>query len=143
MTNLENLLASSPYALKNKDKAALYGHELSRLTSQHYNRCPDYRKMLDGMGFDPAQNHSPTEQPLLPVRLFKDFALKSVPDNAILKTMTSSGTSGQAVSKIYLDKTTASNQTKVLAKTAIKCVNMASGPSASASFSLHRNFATA
>ncbi len=31
----------------------------------------------------------------------------------IVKTMTSSGTSGQAVSRIYLNKETASNQTKV------------------------------
>jgi hypothetical protein len=34
----------------------------------------------------------------------------------IIKTMTSSGTTGQAVSKIYLDRVTAANQTKVLVK---------------------------
>ncbi|MAW84787.1 MAG: acyl-protein synthetase [Crocinitomicaceae bacterium] len=54
--------------------------------------------------------------PFLPVRLFKLFDLKSVKKENIIKTMTSSGTSGQAVSKIYLDKVTSSNQTKVLAK---------------------------
>jgi phenylacetate-coenzyme A ligase PaaK-like adenylate-forming protein len=42
--------------------------------------------------------------------------LKSVEENDIFKTMTSSGTSGQAVSKIYLDKTTAANQQKTLVK---------------------------
>jgi phenylacetate-coenzyme A ligase PaaK-like adenylate-forming protein len=116
MTDLENLLAAGPYALKNKEKAALYSRALSRLTAKHYDACPNYRKMLDGLKFDPQITRPSDEQPLLPVRLFKEFDLKSVPDQHVLKTMTSSGTSGQAVSKIYLDKTTASAQTKVLAK---------------------------
>ena len=33
-----------------------------------------------------------------------------------MKTMTSSGTTGQAVSKIYLDKTTSANQQKAMVK---------------------------
>ena len=47
---------------------------------------------------------------------FKMLDLYSVDKEEIIKTMTSSGTSGQVVSKIYLDKNTASNQTKALAK---------------------------
>jgi phenylacetate-coenzyme A ligase PaaK-like adenylate-forming protein len=54
--------------------------------------------------------------PFLPVRLFKEFQLKSVKHDDIVKTLTSSGTSGQQVSRIFLDKTTSSNQTKVLTK---------------------------
>ena len=34
----------------------------------------------------------------------------------MIKTMTSSGTTGQKVSKIYLDKETSLNQTKTLVK---------------------------
>ena len=44
------------------------------------------------------------------------FDLLSVPSKDVFKTMTSSGTSGQEVSKIYLDKKTALNQSKVLTK---------------------------
>jgi phenylacetate-coenzyme A ligase PaaK-like adenylate-forming protein len=44
------------------------------------------------------------------------FDLISVDSKDILKTMTSSGTSGQAVSKIYLDRETSTTQTKVLTK---------------------------
>ena len=40
----------------------------------------------------------------------------SVSRNEVVKTMTSSGTTGQAVSKIYLDRETSGLQTKVLAK---------------------------
>jgi hypothetical protein len=42
--------------------------------------------------------------------------LVSVPPGDIVKTMTSSGTTGQAVSKIYLDRATSANQQKVLVK---------------------------
>ena len=44
------------------------------------------------------------EQPMIPVRLFKEYELFSVPRGEIVKTMTSSGTSGQKVSKIFLVK---------------------------------------
>jgi hypothetical protein len=56
------------------------------------------------------------EVPFIPVRLFKEYELLSVERSEIIKTMTSSGTTGQAVSKIYLDRVTAANQTKVLVK---------------------------
>ena len=40
----------------------------------------------------------------------------SIPRSEIIKTMTSSGTTGQTVSKIFLDKETSSNQIKALNK---------------------------
>jgi hypothetical protein len=60
----------------------------------------------------------PSEVPFIPVRLFKTHELVSVERDLVFKTMTSSGTSGQSVSRIHLDRSTASNQTKVLAKIA-------------------------
>ena len=53
---------------------------------------------------------------MLPVRLFKKFDFKSVSENKIVKKLVSSGTSGQELSKIYLDKQNSSNQVKVLGK---------------------------
>ena len=72
--------------------------------------------MLDALGYKHKRQHHHSEIPFLPVRLFKMFDLHSIPKGDIVKTMTSSGTSGQAVSKIFLDKKTALNQSKVLAK---------------------------
>jgi len=46
--------------------------------------------------------------------LFKDYDLLSTNKSNIVKTITSSGTSGKAVSKVYLDRPTAINQTKTL-----------------------------
>ena len=54
--------------------------------------------------------------PFLPVRLFKEFELRSVPKEEIAKTMTSSGTTGQQKSQIFVDRTTSANQTKALTK---------------------------
>jgi len=54
--------------------------------------------------------------PFIPVRLFKELDLLSVAKSDVKKTMTSSGTSGQIPSRIYLDGGTAANQTKVLSK---------------------------
>ena len=41
---------------------------------------------------------------------------RSVPKEDVVKTMTSSGTTGQAVSRIYLDRVTSANQQKTMVK---------------------------
>ncbi len=75
-----------------------------------------YQKMLDAIGFDVNIDHPYSEIPFLPVRLFKLYDLVSIPKTEIFKTVTSSGTSGQSVSRIFLNKETAANQTKVLTR---------------------------
>jgi phenylacetate-coenzyme A ligase PaaK-like adenylate-forming protein len=68
------------------------------------------------IGLEPDNLPEYDNLPFLPVRLFKEFELRSIKHNDIVKTLTSSGTSGQQVSRIFLDKITAANQTKVLTK---------------------------
>ena len=88
---------------------------LNRLTARHYQQCPPYRRLVDVLHGGLHNAEILDAVPYLPVRLFKHFDLLSVPRSEVVKTMTSSGTSGQAVSKIFLDKETASLQIKVLA----------------------------
>lgn len=71
---------------------------------------------MDAINYQEDEVNSYEDLPFLPVRIFKERVLKSVPDEEVIKTMTSSGTTGQAVSKIYLDKTTAAYQQKTLVK---------------------------
>jgi len=52
--------------------------------------------------------------PYVPATLFKELDLISIPKEKIFKTMTSSGTSNAAKSKIFLDRDNASLQTKAL-----------------------------
>jgi len=105
-----------PYSLDKTEKRKILTLALSDLTRFHYAHSEAYRKMTDATKFDVNSIQDYHDIPFLPVRLFKLFDLYSVPKEEIVKTMTSSGTSGQAVSKIYLDRETSANQTKVLTK---------------------------
>lgn len=112
--SLEEVLALEPYSLNKNEKRALYTRALSGLTRFHGERCGEYRRILEVMGFDFTADHVPESQPMLPVRLFKKYELCSVLREEVAKVMTSSGTSGQQVSKIFLDKQNVRAQTRVL-----------------------------
>ncbi|CAM3456320.1 acyl-protein synthetase [Helicobacter labetoulli] len=86
------------------------GEFLQNLESKNYALNPLSHPDLD-RNLDSYYN-----APFLPVRLFKHYALKSIEKSEIIKTMTSSGTSGQSVSQIFLDKQTSLNQTKALSR---------------------------
>ena len=86
--------------------------DLNALTSHHTTQCKLYADFVDTMFSDrPAKTLA--DVPFLPVRAFKEFELKSIPDDDIYKVMRSSGTSGK-FSQIFLDKHTAQQQTKAL-----------------------------
>ncbi len=116
MFDIGKLFELAPYGLDRAAKQDLYDQALAELTAYHYGHCTPYRKMLDGLGFDAARSRHAADYPFLPVRLFKDMDLKSIANDAVFKTMTSSGTGGQKVSRIFLDRATAANQTKVLTR---------------------------
>lgn len=112
----DEILSIPPYSLGREEKEKMLTERLVELTELHRHHCPEYARMLDSINFDAASVRSYRELPFLPVRLFKELELKSVPREEIVKTMTSSGTTGQAVSKIYLDRATSSNQQKTMVK---------------------------
>lgn len=110
------ILKISPYSLGKDEKTKVLTERIKKLTKKHMDKCPEYKKMMESIDFDVNSAEIYYDIPFLPVRLFKELSLKSVGDDEIFKTMTSSGTSGQAVSKIYLDRDTASNQQKTMVK---------------------------
>ncbi|MFH1880860.1 MAG: acyl-protein synthetase, partial [Bacillota bacterium] len=105
-----------PYAMAHEEKHAFLSDTLIALAKFHAAHCPPYAKMLRAARADLDAITSYAEIPPLPVRLFKEFDLKSVPDDTIYRTVTSSGTTGQRVSRIHLDRETAMLQSKVLAR---------------------------
>ena len=114
--NLDNLYNIDPYNLNKDEKEQVLAKNLCELTLRHYQNCPEYKCILDKLNFDVKIEHSTEEIPFIPVRLFKKYDLLSVQKSEIVKTMTSSGTTGQAVSKIYLDTENVRSQTKTLTK---------------------------
>lgn len=116
MIDILNLFEVSPFSLSKDEKKDIYLRALRELTVWHYDNCLEYRKILDFTQFDVSKVTDISEFPFIPVRLFKEYDLLSMNKTDIVKTMTSSGTTGQKVSNIYLDKTTSTNQTKALVK---------------------------
>ena len=113
---LDDILQVPPYSLDHRKKERLLTERLMGLTEHHRENCPEYRAILGAMGYDCGEVRTYKDLPFLPVRLFKELSLRSVSQEEVVKTMTSSGTSGQAVSKIYLDRATSANQQKAMVK---------------------------
>ncbi len=113
-----DLLDVPPYSVPQADKERRLLPALQALTRHHYERCEPYRHVVDrvfgGLG-DMARLE---DVPYLPVSLFKTHELASVPRAEIVKVLTSSGTTGQAVSRVALDADTARAQSTVLVKVA-------------------------
>ncbi len=116
MISYSEILNILPFSLDRSEKTDLFNQRLGQLTAFHGENCDKYKKILDMLGFNADKMTDYYDIPFLPAGLFKEMELLSVARGEIFKTMTSSGTTGQAVSKIYLNKTTASNQQKTLVK---------------------------
>ncbi len=117
ITSFDDLLKISPYSLDKNRKNLILSKRLYDLTRHHLCSCAQYKRMIYSLGKNNEdEDLDITDVPFIPVRMFKERDLVSVPNDDIVKIMTSSGTSGQKVSKIYLDKNTASNQQKALVK---------------------------
>lgn len=109
---LDALLSEKPYGLNKEQKEKMLSERLRILTEYHREHCILYGNLLESLGADICGTYY--DLPMLPVRMFKEYELLSVPRGDIKKVMTSSGTSGQKVSKIFLDTENARNQTKAL-----------------------------
>ncbi|WP_295353752.1 acyl-protein synthetase [uncultured Succinivibrio sp.] len=114
MVSIDDMFEISPFSLNKAEKENLLKNKLLSLTEHHRSNCEAYAKILAAYGFNPDNVKSHYDIPFIPVRLFKNYELLSIERDEIFKTMTSSGTSGQRVSKIFVDKTTANNQQKTL-----------------------------
>ena len=114
--DINEILEIKPYSLSKEAKHKMLNDRLHELTRKHYMECPSYKRMLDALGID--INYLPDYEkiPFLPVRLFKEFELCSCEKKDVVKVMTSSGTTGQQVSRIFLDRVTSSAQQKCLTK---------------------------
>ena len=111
---IEDFHKLQPYSLGKNEKEHLLLGELIQLTEMHRAKCPEYANYLNAIGYAPNQAKTLEEIPFIPIRIFKELDMKSIPAEKVFKTMMSSGTSGQSQSKIYLNKENAILQQKVL-----------------------------
>lgn len=114
----ENVFFDWPlYGLDKDRKQHRLVQVMNQLVTHNRQHCVPYDRILLARGYQPAQRATTLEEvPFLPVRLFKDYELRSVPQDQIFKVLTSSGTTSQRVSRIVLDRETAQSQSKALVK---------------------------
>ncbi|MEJ2688669.1 MAG: acyl-protein synthetase [Deltaproteobacteria bacterium] len=109
-----HLLAQPPFSLSQREKTAFLAPALRELTAYHCLHCRPYGQILKAIGC--LSQDQPGRSSFLPVRLFKQLKLCSVPETELFKILTSSGTTSQVPSRIYLNRRTAQLQTRVLVK---------------------------
>lgn len=47
------LLEQDPYSMDRREKTRVMTEGLLELTEHHRSRCEDYRRIVDGLGYDP------------------------------------------------------------------------------------------
>ncbi len=110
----DRLLAMPPYTVAQKLKVPILLEGLNDLTSRHRAGCAEYRRILDGLWADDYLSSEIEGIPYLPVSIFKSQSLSSVPEIDVRMTLTSSGTTGQQVSRIPVDSETSLRQQRAL-----------------------------
>lgn len=115
-----DLLELPPFGLSQAAKQERLLPMLQSLTEHHFAHCEPYRNVLNRVfgGGKKLPFERIEDVPFLPVTLFKTHTLASVPEPEIFKVLTSSGTTGQQPSRIFLDRETASVQSAILVKVA-------------------------
>lgn len=114
MSNFKNFFDSPPfdYDISEKDLNLI---ESLRSNLQHqYNNCLPFKRLLDKRKFNLSKDFNLEDIPYIPVTIFKDYQLKSVKEELIVRKLTSSATSSQNPSQIFIDKETRVNQMKSL-----------------------------
>lgn len=114
LENHQQYLSRAPYGLASVDKRNFLTECLNELTRHHYRQSKEYEAIASRLGYEPAVERAIEDLPFIPVQLFKEYELSSVPRDKVVKVIKSSGTSGQQPSKIYLDSPTARSQSKCL-----------------------------
>ena len=92
---IDSLQKLNPFDVNKRKKNEIYKDHIKSLSLLHYKRCKKYKKIINNLKFKIKNNNKLEDFPMLPVRIFKKFDLKSVSENKIVKKLVSSGTSGQ------------------------------------------------
>ncbi len=117
MNVVETLFEREQYSLAAEEKVPLLLSALGELRARHAAGCSAFAAVLERL-FPDVRRAEPrrlADVEYLAVRLFKQLDLVSVPQDRIVKRLTSSGTTGAEVSRIALDDETSALQRRALA----------------------------
>lgn len=114
MINLEDFFSQSPFNYDIDKKNELLRNSLKLNLIHQYQNCIPYKRLLDKKQFNINQKFELEDIPYIPVTIFKDYELKSVKEEFIVRKLTSSATTSQNPSQIFIDKNTRQNQMRSL-----------------------------
>lgn len=113
--NYEDLLTAlqqdDVYSLDQTAKQRALSTIFKLLHEHHVGHCQAYKRLAK---VSSQPDNTLASLPYLSVRLFKEMALKSVPDRDVFRVLQSSGTTGQRPARVFLDKATSARQSKAL-----------------------------
>ena len=112
---IDDLIELPQFTLSRRDRDATLLPLVTETVRWHQEQLPVLGKLAASGGLPNPANAGAAALPYLPVRTFKELDLSSVPRDRIIKVLTSSGTTGQAVSRINLDAENANRQQRALA----------------------------
>lgn len=113
---LDELLNAPQFSLYQVEKDDSMLGLMNELHEHHLANSEAYNVITSRVFRNEGRFNTIEDLPFIPVSAFKNHQLKSIEEGSIFKILTSSGTTGQSVSKIYLDKDTARLQSIALSK---------------------------
>jgi phenylacetate-coenzyme A ligase PaaK-like adenylate-forming protein len=114
--SVDDLITKRPYSLHTSEKDRLL-LEIIKTQINHALHNKNLKSLYDKQGIRVDEIDSLEKVPMIPVQMFKRFDLCTDEGKGIIRTIKSSGTTGQIQSRVPLNKTTALNQSKALAST--------------------------
>jgi hypothetical protein len=114
--NIEKILTHSPFDLSECEKKKVFSDAMYEAFIHHYNNNQLFQNFCANNGFSlDARPEKLSDYPYLPVNIFKNKKLSSIPEDQITGILNSSATSG-VPSSITLDVLTTKRQSLVSAK---------------------------
>ena len=110
---LKNFFTLNPFGLNEKEKSNEFLKGINILNKYHFKNSKKYREIINKLK---PQNNKIENLAFLPVTIFKEIELHSIKKKEIDTIAVSSGTTGNNLSKIYLNKENSINQYRVLNK---------------------------
>ncbi|GAB3804809.1 acyl-protein synthetase [Humibacter antri] len=111
---IESLIEAPQFSFTRGDRESRLLPLVKDTLQFHRRANAPFGALIDSGGFPNPATGGIAGLPYLPVRAFKELDLASVPRAEIVKVLTSSGTTGQAVSRINLDVENANRQQRAL-----------------------------
>lgn len=111
---IDHLFTNGQFTFGDTERAQVLYPVLRDLDAYHREHCEIYSSIALAGGLPNPVDDGIASLPYLPVRAFKELKLSSVHDDDVVKVLTSSGTTGQNVSRIFLDAENATTQQRAL-----------------------------